>query len=688
MLNIRYYTTTSNLITQNQNTMFKKIYITLSICLLSGHASSFNISISSPDDRITLNIIYGRYIRYSLAIDGEEVMKDNHAELELSLAESTILPSPKVKKYVNRKETINSPFYKYPQFNIEYNGCIIEHQKNLSIEFRVFNDGISYRFFTHGLKSKEYKVNNEHCEFNFTKDYTSYIPYSTNPKNPWAMAFQSTYDVKKMSEQNNKNLGFLPITIDVGSDKNKELKLSILESNVEKYPCMFVKVLDHSINGVYDNYPSEFKYYEWRYQKYVTNKKDYISENSGDRNFPWRIISISRKDTEMPLNNLVYALASPNRIGNTSWIHPGKVAWDWWNDWGLTGVDFEAGINMPTYKYFIDFASKYGLEYVILDEGWYAPKSGNMLKTIEEINLPELISYANKRNVKLILWTVFNVLDKDLDAACKKYSEMGISGFKVDFLDRNDQEGVEMVYRIAETCAKYKLLLDLHGIYPPTGLNRTYPNILNFESVFGMEESKWTEPNTKDMPLYDVTFPFIRLQCGPVDFTPGGMRNATRKDYKPIYYNPMTMGTRCHQMAMYIIHDSPLTMLADSPTAYEKEPYFTTTLSQIPVIYDDTKILDGKLGEYIVTARRKGHDWYVAGQTNWEPYNLYLSLDFLEDSHIYTAEIFKDGKNANKNGSDYIHQTEKINNQSQLQIPMASGGGFVMILHEEKPISK
>ncbi len=353
------------------------------------------------------------------------------------------------------------------------------------------------------------------------------------------------------------------------------------------------------------------------------------------------------------------------------------MAWDWWNDWGITGVDFKAGINTETYKHYIDFAADYGLNYIILDEGWYDPKSGNMLSVIDDLDLSSLIEHANQKNVKIILWTVFNVLDKNLDLICKKYSDMGIAGFKVDFLDRDDQEAVEMIYRIADVCARYHLLLDYHGIYKPTGLNRTYPNVINFESVFGMEEAKWTKHDEKDMPLYDVTFPFIRMQCGSVDFTPGGMRNATAKDFQPVYANPMTMGTRCHQLAMYVVHDSPLTMLADNPTSYMREPEFTRFMAQIPTIFDNTVILDGKLGEFIVTARKSGTDWYLAGQTNWSERDITLDLSQLGTPTLYNAIIYSDGMNADKNASDYQVIQKTINTATPFKIHMASGGGFV-----------
>jgi alpha-glucosidase len=368
------------------------------------------------------------------------------------------------------------------------------------------------------------------------------------------------------------------------------------------------------------------------------------------------------------------------------------VAWDWWNDWGISGVGFQAGINQETYKHYIDFAAKHGLEYIILDEGWYTPKSEDMLTVIPDINLPELVRYGQQKNVGIILWTVFNVLDAQLDEACKKYAAMGIKGFKVDFLDRYDQEGVDMIYRIAERCAQSHLMLDYHGIFAPQGITRTYPNVINFEAVFGMEEVKWTERHTiqkdgktvnepsKDMPLYDVTFPFIRGMAGPVDFTPGGMRNASKADFQPIYNNPMTMGTRCHQLAHYIVHESPLTMLADNPTTYEKEPECTEFIASLPTVYDEMRVLNGKMGEYIIVARRKGNDWYVAGETNWESRDVEVCADFLP-AGTYELTAFFDGINADKTATDYNvwkqQFTLPVSTNETVKVHMASGGGFV-----------
>lgn len=541
------------------------------------------------------------------------------------------------------------------------------------IIFRAYNEGVAYRFYT--TQSSDIIIKEEQAEFNFKEDYTAYLPYTTNDKKPMVMAYQNVYDITPLSKAQPK-LAFLPVTVDCGS-----VKLTLLESDLEAYPGMFVQSQQgkYGLKGVFAPYPAKTDFYPWRKQEYVTETTDFISRSRGSRSYPWRVLAITEKDTDMPVNNLVYALASPNRIGDTSWIKTGKVAWDWWNDWNLKGVPFKAGINMDTYKYYIDFASRNGLEFIVLDEGWYDPKSGDMLTVIPELDLPELIAYGKSKGVEIVLWTVFNVLDSQLEAACKKYADMGIKGFKVDFLDRDDQTAVEMVYRIAEMTARYKLTLDLHGIYKPTGINRTYPHIINFESVFGMEEVKWTDIKN-NMPLYDVTFPYIRMMVGPVDYTPGAMRNATKADWRAMYYTPASMGTRCHQLAAYIVHDSPFTMLCDAPTNYLNEQECVDFIASLPVEVDSTFIASGELGKYIVTVRKKDVNWYIGGMTNWDERDVQLDFSFLPEGMSYTAVLFKDGVNANKQAEDYRKETIRIDKDSRLTLHLASGGGFAMKL--------
>ena len=650
----------------------------LSLLLLIGNASfaakEKKYVLSSPDGTLKVEISAGNELAYQVMHGNDTIL--SHSNIGLVLENGTIVgKTPRITGERRRKikDNIESPFYRFKEFVATGNELDLKLKGGFGIIFRAYNEGVAYRFYT--TQSSDIIIKEEQAEFNFKEDYTAYLPYTTNDKKTMVMAYQNVYDITPLSKAQPK-LAFLPVTVDCGS-----VKLTLLESDLEAYPGMFVQSQQgkYGLKGVFAPYPAKTDFYPWRKQEYVTETTDFISRSRGSRSYPWRVLAITEKDTDMPVNNLVYALASPNRIGDTSWIKTGKVAWDWWNDWNLKGVPFKAGINMDTYKYYIDFASRNGLEFIVLDEGWYDPKSGDMLTVIPELDLPELIAYGKSKGVEIVLWTVFNVLDSQLEAACKKYADMGIKGFKVDFLDRDDQTAVEMVYRIAEMTARYKLTLDLHGIYKPTGINRTYPHIINFESVFGMEEVKWTDIKN-NMPLYDVTFPYIRMMAGPVDYTPGAMRNATKADWRAMYYTPASMGTRCHQLAAYIVHDSPFTMLCDAPTNYLNEQECVDFIASLPVEVDSTFIASGELGKYIVTVRKKDVNWYIGGMTNWDERDVQLDFSFLPEGVSYTAVLFKDGVNANKQAEDYRKETIRIDKDSRLTLHLASGGGFAMKL--------
>ena len=578
------------------------------------------------------------------------------------------------KKLVETKhisETIVTPFYRQSEIRTEGNQMDLKLSGGFGLQVRACDEGVAYRFYT--TNKKLTIIENEMADFVFPDDSKAWLAYSTNDEKPFAMAFQNTYHETLLSETKDKYI-FLPATIESGN-----VKVTILESDLRAYPGMFLKAEGNHLKAAFAKYPKKMAYYKWRGMSYVEETENYIAKSAGPRTYPWRVMAITEKDTEMPVNNLVYALATPNQIGDTSWIKPGKVAWDWWNDRNLKGVDFEAGINTRTYQYYIDFAAKNGIPYIVLDEGWYDSSKGDIMNPIPEVNLQGLIDYGREKGVSIVLWTVFNVLDEHLTEACDKYTKMGIKGWKIDFLDRNDQTAVEMAERIAKTCAQYKLFVDYHGYFAPTGMNRTYPNILNYEGVFGMEEARWAKKDT-DMPKYDVTFPFIRMMAGNVDFTPGALRNGTKENWVECYQNPVSMGTRCHQLACYVIQDSPFTMLCDAPTNYEREQECVDIITSIPDTWDETKILQGIIGCYIVSARRNSSDWYVGGQTNWEKREVVLSLDFLSPGETYQATIVTDGINANHNAEDYHVATKTLTSHDKLVIKLASGGGFIMKL--------
>lgn len=644
----------------------------LSLLLFIGNAPLAakvkNYTLSSPDGGLKVEISTGDGLSYRIMHENDTIL--SHSNIGLVLADGTLVgKSSRVTRERRKKieDKVESPFYRFKEFVAVCNELDLKLQGGFGVTFRAYNDGVAYRFYT--TVTSEVTVKDEVAEFNFPQDYTAYLPYTTNDKQPMAMAFQNVYDITPLSKAQPK-LAFLPVTVDCGS-----VKLTLLESDLEAYPGMFVQSQQgkYGLKGVFAPYPAKTDFYPWRKQEYVTETTDFISRSRGSRSYPWRVLAITEKDTDMPVNNLVYALASPNRIGDTSWVKTGKVAWDWWNDWNLRGVDFPTGVNNDTYKAYIDFASRNDIEYVILDEGWAVNKKSDLMQVVPEIDLPMLVQYAKERNVGLILWAGYTAFDRDMENVARHYADMGIKGFKVDFMDSDDQIINDFLYRAAETGARYKLVMDFHGTAKPAGLNRSWPNVLNFEGVNGLEQMKWS-PDTLDQVLYDVQIPFLRQASGPMDYTQGAMRNATRSQYFPVNDDPMSQGTRSRQLALYMVFDSPLNMLCDSPSNYTDEQECTDFIASVPTVWDETRVLDAKLGEYIVTARRKGDRWYIGGITNWNPRDMVLDLSFLPEGT--QLDVFIDGANAHRNARDYRRVT--MTASKQLKLHVAPGGGFAL----------
>ena len=554
--------------------------------------------------------------------------------------------------------------------NINYNSAVVDFG-DYSVELRAYNYGVAYRFISN--IDGGYKIADELAEFSFNEDDMAWIPYvnyrpdaTSDYATQFETSFENTYTYTALKDIDWRRLIFAPLVVE-----HNGVKLWLSEANLEDYPGMFFSNRDG--NGVLDTeFAPRPKVVEQgghnMLQGMVRSRYDYIAECKGPRAFPWRVVAIGEDDSAFAEQNLVWALADECRVKDTSWIVPGKVAWEWWNDWGLEGVDFEVGINNETYKYYIDFASRYGIEYVILDEGWSVNLAADLMQVVSEIDVKELVEYARERNVGIILWAGYWALNRDVEGICKHYAEMGVKGFKVDFLDRDDQEMVEFVYDLAEITSKYKLLVDYHGVYKPTGLNRTYPNAINFEGVHGLETMKWLGAE-HDQITYDVTIPFIRGAAGPMDYTQGAMRNAHREEYRPDYSRPMSQGTRCHQLAMYVVYDAPLTMLCDSPTNYEREPDYTSFVAQMPTMWSTKECLEGAIGEYIVMRRECDDAIYIAGLNGNTAREVVLTLEGEKYSQI---EIYFDDESV---ASKYQYSTSA---EGELRVWMAEGGGFVV----------
>jgi alpha-glucosidase len=412
----------------------------------------------------------------------------------------------------------------------------------------------------------------------------------------------------------------------------------------------------------------------------ILENESYIARTTGKRSFPWRLVMVANDDKDLLSNNLVYQLASPNVLQETAWIKPGKVAWDWWNDNNIYGVPFRSGINNATYKYYIDFAARYGLEYIVLDEGW-SKTTWDLLHARDSIDIPGLVQYGKSKGVDVILWALWQPLDRDMDQVLDQFVKWGVRGVKIDFMARADQYMVNFYERVSAKAAERKLLVDLHGAYKPVGLNRKYPNILTYEGVRGLENYKWS--NNEATPPHEVTLPFTRMVLGGMDFTPGAMHNASLKDFHIRYNAPMSLGTRAHQVAMYAIYESPLQMLADNPSNYLQEPACTQFITRFPTTWDETIPLEGKIGEYVAIARRKGNKWYIGAMSNWTPRTMNLNLSFLKEGASYSAEILADGINADRHAQDYSLTQATITGGGIIHIKIQPGGGWAAILTEQ-----
>ncbi|WP_167607589.1 glycoside hydrolase family 97 protein [Maribellus sediminis] len=626
--------------------------------------------LESPDKQVVLSIQAGAGLFWALISAGDTVLAPSPISLQLS--DGTVLGRNVKVKSANRS-SVNTEFkainYRKEMVSDNYNQLTITCKGDFGIIFRAYNDGVAYRFFS--SKEGGIVITNEEANFNFKTDHKAWVPYVRDLRegDPFESAFEAVYDPVSLSQFRADSLAILPLLVDLGNQK----KAMLMETDLEDYPGMYYKINDpvkFGVHGIFPKYPLKERVGGFNNLNFMVDQRaDFIAKTNAPRQFPWRIVFLSNNDKELADNDMVQRLAAPSRIADVSWIKPGKVAWDWWNDWNISHVDFRAGINTPTYKYYIDFASEYGVEYVVLDEGWY--NGHDVMTTSDKIDLKEILDYAKNKHVDIILWAAWHEFNEVKEQAFAKYSEMGVRGFKLDFFDRDDQPAMHSCYELAEMAAGYKMILDYHGM-KPSGIHRTWPNVLNFEGVKGMENVKWT---TDNVPPYDVTLPFMRMMTGPMDYTPGAMRNVTMANFYPSNSMPMSQGTRVHQLAMYVVFEAPLQMMADNPTAYRKESECARFIAKTPTVSDQTVVCDAKVSEYIAIARRKGDNWYVGAMTNWNSRSLTIDLSFLPEGK-YNAVIFSDGVNADRDATDYKREIKMVSNIDEIEINLAPGGGW------------
>ena len=641
----------------------------LSALLVHEGVAQSSYDLRSPDGRIEVRIRTSERLSYDLVLKGTAVLENSTISLDVEHEKLGVRPKVTDAK-TRTSDQMVSPVVrqKFAKIPDHYNELRLTMDGGYSVVFRAYNEGVAYRFET-SLRQERVKIYAEESSFNFASNFVVYYPqedsfYSHNERK---------YLPQHLTEIAPEFIATLPAVIDVGQGG---AKLAIAESDLDDYPGLWLRGTGGTgLAATFPPYPlREVQTSDRDYKPVQT--ADYIADTAGKRAFPWRVLGIADRDGDLLTNQIVYLLQSPSQVQDTSWIKPGKVAWDWWNDWNIDGVDFEAGINTKTYKYYVDFAAKYRIPYIILDDGWY--KLGNLLEVTPALNMDELVAYAKQKNVGLILWASWKTLDDQLIPALDQFEKWGVKGIKVDFMQRSDQIMINYFHRVCREAAKRHMLVDFHGDQKPAVMTRTWPNLINTEGVRGMEWSKWSRESE---PEHNVTLPFTRMFLGPMDYTPGAMHNATKTTFAPINRQPMAMGTRCHQLGMYVVYEGPLQMLSDTPSNYLREPETMEFLAAVPTEWDETKVLDAHIADYVVVARRNGKDWYVGAMNDWTPRAVDIDLSFLPDG-AFMMDAYQDGVNADRNASDYRKATTSVNRMTKLKLQLASGGGWAARIHQ------
>ncbi|SFS99487.1 alpha-glucosidase [Zhouia amylolytica] len=623
-------------------------------------------SVVSPDKGIIFNLKVGKQLQISASFEGQVLLEPSI--LAMNLSDRVLGENAEVENIEKASiSEIIHPIVKIKEAEIS-NNCNelrVHFKQGFYLVLRAYNEGFAYRFGTQYDES--ITILSETGDYRFPENHMVWWGKETQ----FQSHNQVFYDYQSLRNTKATDLASLPLIINPMHGP----KIVITETDLIDYPGMWIQGSGaNTISRVSPKYPKTIGALSDRNLP-IYERENFIAKTKGSRTFPWRIFVVASDDADLINNQLPFALASSSQIKDPSWIQPGKVSWDWWNANNLFGVDFKAGVNTATYKYYIDFASNYGIENILLDEGWYT--LGDLSKVVPEINMVEILDYAKQKGVGVILWCVWKTLDEQFETAFKQFKDWGIKGIKVDFMNRDDQEMVNFYYKIAKKAAENKLFVDFHGSHKPAGIHRMFPNVLTMEGVNGGEEFKWSMHQT---PEHDLIIPFGRMLAGPMDYTPGAMINAQQKDYSPIFDTPMSMGTRCHQLAMFVCYESPLQMLCDSPSRYYKEPECMEFMSAVPSVWDETIVLAAEISNYLLLARRNGNEWYVGGMTDWNSRAMEINLSFLPKDTKYTMTLYQDGLNADRIGIDYKQSKLIVDHSFKKSIHLAKGGGVALRL--------
>ena len=652
----------------------KPILTFILLFFLAGKALALDtLTIKSPSGKILVQIWKNGSVRFQVRLNNQLVIKPGEIGMILKSSGDMLMNNPvsHAKQSSHNSEIVSPVPEKRKIIPDIYNLLEISFKKNCSLEFRVYDDGIAYRWLTHFPDS--IFIQNEVANFYFPDGSSAYYPgiHKREDADIFHTSFEELFPLRKLDSISKDELAFNPVLVNTGV----ETKIGITESDLEDYPGMFLSgTSTNELKAAFAPYPLEEKITTGEYpQKIVTRRADYIAKTKGIRSFPWRALIIAEKDADLPGNDLVYRLASPSRIGDASWVQPGKCTDEWIVNINLFNVPFRSGVNTASYKYYIDFAKRFGFDRIMMDAGW--SKTSDLFEISPDINMDSILSYARQKNIKVSMWTLSETLDRQLDSALARFEKWGVDFIMTDFIDRDDQKTVNFYYRIAKACADHHIMIMFHGAYPPRGFNRTFPNNITREGVLGSEYNIWSD---KPSPAHDLTLPYTRMLAGSFDYEPGILNNATQKGFRQIEGMVMSQGTRSHQLAMFVVYDNPMQIFSGNPSQGLQEPKFMELLGSLPTTWDETKILSGKVGECIVTARKKNSNWYIGGMTNWSERDMDLKFDFLDAGVKYKVIVCRDGINADKYAADYTITESFLQRDDILKLHMAPGGGFLV----------
>ena len=651
--------------------MIKRLLLATGILVLgtlNAPGQTKAVDLSSPNGKILVRVEPGDALCYSVSYGGNVILLPSPIAMELEKGKKWG-PGSVLKKVQRRQvDRFLNPVVRtrFDRIRDHFNEMTLDFSGDFSVVFRAYDDGIAYRFVTR--KKGLIRIANEEATFAFSGDHPLWFAEEAS----FYSHQEQEYKKLRLGELNEGRQAYTPALVALPDG----IKILISESDLQDYPGLWLCGDRRALYQLKGRFPQVVL------RDSVTSDRDvkplqrapYIAETRGARSFPWRFLLISERDGQLIENTMVFKLSQPTQCASTEWIKPGKAAWDWWNANNVWNVPFRSGLNTATYKHYIDFASQYGIEYIILDEGWY--QLGDLLAINPDIDVAELIRYGQEKKVGIILWVTWKTLLDQLEPALDRFAAWGVKGIKVDFMQRDDQYMVNYYWQIAREAAARKLLVDFHGAYKPAGLDRAWPNVLTREGVKGLEHNKWSADIT---PAHNLILPFTRMAVGPMDYTPGAMVNANARQFQVVFDLPMSQTTRCQQMAMYIVYESPLQMLADSPSRYLAEPVCTAFIAAVPVTWDETRVLQGSVGEYVVVARRHGAAWYIGAMNNESAREVTISLDFLKSGR-YEMTWFGDGVNAGRCAMDYRHGQEDVTAQSMRSLQLASGGGWAALV--------